>query len=762
MEEYNLIGKRLPRVDGIPKVTGEGAFTDDMSLPGMLYGKILSSPYPHAKILNIDISKALRVKGVKGIITGKNTLGLKYGIFEIPEFPANHQILAVDKVRYIGDEVAAVAAIDEDIAEEALELIKIDYEPLPAVFDPEEAMKDDAPKVHEDVNNNICTHISWEFGDLERGFKEADHIREDRFITKAISHCQIEPHAALANFDLSGKLTVWSATQSPYMQCVQLAKVLGMPESKVRVINPYVGGGFGGKVELMSYVSCAALLSKIIQKPVKIRLTREEVFTATRQKHPMIVDLKTGIKKDGRIVASKMKIIADGGAYTSTGPIAIFASGAFWVTLYKIPNVKYDGYRVFTNKPVRGARRGHGGPQPRFAAESQIDMLAEDLSMDAVEIRLKNALNPGDILPNRTVVTSCGLSDCIKEVARNMDFKKNDGKFPKSRGKGIGCSSFASGMLIPPHNISGALAKVQIDGGVTLLVGISEIGQGSDTIMSQIMADELGIGIEDIRITSGDTEITPPHAGSYSNRGTLWAGNAVKVAARDVKKQIFEVAASLLEANIEDLEAKDRRIYVKGSPGKGLSFKEVVAVSFLRENGNPILARGFYRPNIDIVDFKTGEGRFSPGYSFDTQGIEVEVDRGTGEVKILNMIIAHDCGIAINPMSVEGQIEGATISMGGGEALFEEVIMEDGALLNPLFLTYRIPTSMEMPNIKSFLIEAIDPNLPLGAKTSEGTLVSTCAAVANAIYNATGVRIKDLPITPEKILRELEKKGSLK
>jgi 4-hydroxybenzoyl-CoA reductase subunit alpha len=756
MGEYNLIGKRLPRVDGVAKVTGEGIFTDDMTLPGMLYGKILRSPYPHAKILNIDISKAMRLKGVKGIITGKDTLGLKYGIFEIPQFPANHHILASDKVRYIGDEVAAVAAIDEDIAEEALELIKVDYEPLPAVFDPEGAMGDDAPKVHEDVNNNVCAHISWEFGDLEKGFKEADHIREDRFINKAISHCQIEPHAALADFDLSGKLTVWATTQSPYMWCVQLAKALGMPESKVRVINPYVGGGFGGKAELMSYGSCAALLSKKTQKPVKIRLNREEVFTTTRHKHPMIVDLKTGVKKDGRIVASKLKIVADGGAYTSTGPIVIFLSGAFWITVYNIPNARYDGYRVFTNKPVRGARRGHGGPQPRFAAESQLDMIAEDLGIDPVEIRLKNALNAGDILPNRAVVTSCGLSDCIKEVAKNMDFKKKDGKFPKSRGRGIGCAPFVSGMLVPPHNISAALVKLQIDGGVTLLTGISEIGQGSDTIMSQIIADELGIGIEDIRITSGDTELTPPHAGSYSNRGTLWAGNAVKVAALDVKKQIFEVAASLLEANVEDLEAKDRRIYVKGSPDRGIPFKEVVAASFLREDGNPILGKGYYRPDIDVVDFTTGEGKLTPAYSFDAQGIEVEVDKETGEVRVLNHIVAHDCGTAINPMNIEGQIEGATISMGEGEALFEEVIMENSSLLNPSFLTYKIPTSLEMPDIKSILIEAADPNLPLGAKTSEGTLVSTPAAIANAVYNATGVRIKDLPITPEKILKGLE------
>ncbi len=758
MKKYSVIGKHLPRIDGVVKATGEAKSTVDIFLPGMLYGKILRSPYPHARILNIDTSKAESLPGVRAVITCKDTPGIKFGLFDTPDFPADEYPLALDKVRYIGDEVAAIAAIDEDIAEEALDLVEVEYEELPAVFDPEEAMEPGSPQLHDHVERNISFKTVWDFGDLEKGFKESDYVREDRFTTQATAHCAFEPHVALASFDSSGSLTVWTSCQSPFNWALQLALTLDMQESKVRVLNPHVGGGFGGKVELFAYGFCAALLSKKTGRPVKITLTREEVFSTTRQRHPTLIDLKTGVKKDGILMAVHCKLIADGGAYTSTGPIFIHLFGSWILSAYRLPNLHYEGYRAYTNKSARGAQRGHGNPQPRFALDSQLDIIAEELGLDPVDIRLKNALRTNDILCNGTRITTSGLTECIQRAAESVGWRKKRGNLPKNRGMGMGCCGFLSGMVVPPYVSSGAFVKVHADGGVTVLAGIPEIGQGSDSAMSQIVADEMGIALEDVRIISGDTGIVPPHPGSYSNRGTLWAGNAVKAAALDAKQQLFEVIAETLEANVEDLEAKDRRIYVKGSPERGMAFQEAVLASLMGSSGNPILGRGYFKPNADLVNFETGKGVLTPAYGFDAHIAEVEVDPETGKVKVLKTTIANDCGVAINPMAVEGQIQGA-MSMGLGQVVSEDVVMEKGLIMNPSFLTYQIVTALDIPDCKTILIEDVDPEIPLGAKTAEGTGVTALPAIANAIYDAIGVRIKDLPITPEKILNALKEKG---
>ena len=756
MEKYSVIGKSLPRVDAVIKATGEAKFTVDMALPRILYGKILRSPYPHARIINIDTSKAKRLLGVKAVITGKDTLGIKYGSIDVPQYPADKNPLAMDKVRYIGDEVAAVAAMDEDTAEEALDLIEVEYEELPSVFDPLEAMKPDAPKIHD--TGNICNRISWNYGDVGKGFNESYLIREDRFETAPTAHCQMEPHAALANFDSSGKLSVWSSNQAPYKRRWQLAKTLGIPESKVRVLHTHVGGGFGGKVEPLEPDFQAALLSMVTGCPVKIAYTREEVFTCTMQRHPMVLHLKTGVGKDGTLIATQCKIIADGGAYSGTGPIVMYLAGAFLVTVYRLFNVSYEGYRMYTNKPIRGPQRGHGAVQPRFAFDSQLDMIAEELGMDPMEIRLKNAVKSGDVTPNRFKIRGCGLTETIEKSCEMAGWKEKRGKMPGNRGIGMCSGAFVSGVLIPPHTSSGAFVKVHEDGGVSLLVGIPEIGQGSDTITSQIVADELGIALEDVQVVSGDTEIAPPHAGSFSSRG-MWASKAAKAAASDARRQLFEVAAQALEANPEDLAARDRRIYVKGNPEKGMSFKDAVLASYMSKEGNPILGRGYYRPDIDLVDFETGEGNLSPDYSFGTQLAEVEVDKETGKVKLLRMTVGHDVGLAINPMAIEGQTEGS-ISMGQGQVLTEDVIVEEGRVFNPSFLTYGLPTSMETADIKSIIIDSENQEDSFAPKEAgEGMQIPTPAAIANAVYDAIGVRIKDLPITPEKILKALEEKG---
>ena len=768
---YSVIGKRKPRKDGIAKVTGDARYADDLKLPGMLFGKILRSPHPHARIVNIDTSRARRLSGVKAVITGKDTAGLPYGDVdvarylpphmagEVPDFPNVKHPLALDKVRYIGDEVAAVAATDEATALEALELIQVEYELLPHNFDPLKAMEEGAPQIHDYAKKNICSKIFWDFGEVEKGFSMADLIREDRFTTSAVTHTPLEPRGCVAVFDQTGKLTIWSSTQSPYMRRQQLSKALDMSESSVRVVTPFVGGGFGGKVCSCEPDFQAALLSRITKKPVKITYTREEEFTATCKRHPMIIDLKTGVKKDGTLTAVQCNILADGGAYVFTGPVVLYLAGAFLATAYRLPNVRYSGYRVFTNKMSSGAQRGHGAVQPRFAVESQLDMIAEELGIDPVEIRLKNALHPGDTTANRFQVKTCGLKECIELSAEHTHWKeKNESPVP-NHGIGISVGAFISGMAIPPHTSSGAQVKFHEDGAVTLLTGVTEIGQGSDTILAQIVADELGVAFEDVRVVSSDTEITPVHAGSYSSRGTYWGGKAAKAAAFDAKKQLFEVAAGLLEANPADLEARDRMIFVKGSPEKAIPIRGVVLASLMEGDGNPIMGRGFYKAAADYVNFETGEGNVTGAYSFEAQVAEVEVDTETGKARLLKMTVGHDTGTAINPMSIEGQMEGS-VSMGMGQALFEESIMKNGVILNTSFVDYGLHTSMDMTKVESILVETENPDDPFEPKEAgEGTQVATPSAISNAIYNAVGVRIKELPITPEKILKALEEKG---
>jgi len=598
LPKHSVIGKRQPRIDGISKVTGDAKYTDDLTFPGILWGKILRSPYPHARIVHIDTSRAKRLPGVRAVITGKDTLGIPYGVIDVaryappgvggkdvPIYPNDKHPLAMEKVRYVGDEVAAVAAVDEEIAQEALELIEVEYDPLTPVFDPVKAMEEDAPKIHDFAERNICNQIHWEFGDLEKGFAEADFIREDRFTTSAVTHTPLEPRGCVAQFDQSGKLTVWASTQTPYLRRQQLSKALDVPESTIRVLNPYVGGGFGGKSCTCEPDFQAALLSRLTKRPVKIMYTREEEFIAGSNRHPMVIELKTGAKKDGTFTAIQCKIIADGGAYTHTGPAVMYLAGAFLVTCYRVANIKLDGYRVFTNKVASGPQRGHGAVQPRFAAESQIDLIAEDLGIDPMEIRLKNVLHSGDITANKFKVETCALRECIEATAEETQWKQKRKALQPNRGVGISVGAFISGMAIPPHTSSGAVVKFHEDGGVTLLTGVTEIGQGSDTVLAQIAADELGVRFEDVRVISSDTELTPVHAGSYSSRGTFWGGKAVKAAAADAKQQLLRMASNLLEADPEDLVARDRRISVRGSPERGIPIREVVLASMMAGDG---------------------------------------------------------------------------------------------------------------------------------------------------------------------------------
>jgi 4-hydroxybenzoyl-CoA reductase alpha subunit len=754
MKRLDVVGKREPMLDAWEKAMGRARFTDDLSLPGMLYGKILRSPLAHAKVLHVDLTEALRVPGIKDAISGRDIPKKKYGIVPMAK---DEYALAIEKVRYIGDEVAAVVATSLEAAEEAISTIRVDYEELPSVFDPLEAMKPGAPVIHEEVPNNVSASIRKEFGNVEKAFRDSDVFFEDSFNTQPINHCPLEPHAALATAEPSGKVTLWSSTQIPFFLRRNLATVLDIPESKVRVIKPRVGGGFGQKIDLFAKDFCAAFFAMRSGKPVKFLYEREEVFTSTRQRHPMHIQLKTGMKKDGTILAQQFRVVADGGAYNSTAPLMITLACYFIMLPYRLENLLFEGYHVYTNKPVGGAMRGHGIPQVRFAVETQLDKISEEMGLDPLDLRLKNAYHVGEPHPGKLIVQSCGFSDTLEKVAEEMNWREKRGKLPFGRGVGLACASFPSGANNMSHISSGAIVKIERDGSVTLLTGAADIGQGAETVISQIAAEELGVALEDIRITAADTELTPLDPGTFGSGVTLRAGNAAKMAARAAREKLFEAVAEKMEAKAEDLEAANRRIFIKGNPGMGMSFQDAIKVYQYFDRPMPIVGRGSYQPPAkEPTTLLKEDGNISPAYSFMTQGAEVEVDIQTGKVKVLKVVASHDCGRAINPMLVEGQLEGS-VAGGMGQALYEDVITEKGQVINPSFLDYGIPTSMEVPAITSIEVETDDPEGPFGAKESgEGTQLAPAPAIVNAIYDAIGVRFNSLPVTPEKVLEALQ------
>ncbi|MBI4318114.1 MAG: molybdopterin-dependent oxidoreductase [Chloroflexi bacterium] len=788
MEEYSVVGKGLPRLDGADKATGAAMYTVDVTLPGMLHAKILRSPHPHARIRGIDTSAAERLRGVKAVITGKDTANMRYAFVDTPRYPADQYPLAQDKVRYIGDEVAAVAAVDEDTAIEGLSLIKVDYEVLPAVFTSEEALKPGAPIIHdreygggssawEDWGasrtstskakfelSNISGSTSVSYGDIDRAWADAYLVREDRFETKATVHAAMEPHGAVAHFDNSGKLNVYIGSMSIFYKRFILSKIFGLPTSMVRVLKTYVGGAFGGKVDVFPYEVVAALLSQRTGHPVRCVLSREEVFTTTRQRHPTIIEIKTGVDKDGAILGQQYKFVVDNGAYRGSGPVVVFLGYSMNIPVYRIPSLRYEAYSVYTNNPIRGPQRGHGAPQMRFAVDSQLEMIAEELGLDPVEVMLRNARDPGEVIPSiGDTLHSCGTKDCIRGAAEVSGWKEkrtsgSSGDGTKKRGIGMSaCAMFSGGAYYP--FASAAVVKLDDDGAATLFTGAIEFGQGCDTTLAQVAAEELGVGLHDIRVVSGDTELCPIDMGGFLSGGAFVSGNAVKKAAAEAKKKLFDVAADMLEASADDLEAKEGRVYVKGSPQKSLAFAQVIHQSVAKTNGDPIIGRGFHQivQGIDrYPSLAKAKGRWTDAYGFAAHAAEVEVDTETGEVKLLKTTTFHDCGFPLNRQIVEGQVDGC-VSNGQGQALTEGIDIEDGAIFDPSFLTYGMPTALETPEVVDGLVETLDPGGPFGAKeVGEGALAGLLGAVGNAVHNATGVRIKSLPITPDKVLRALE------
>lgn len=753
----SVIGKRLPKVDSLGKTTGRTRYAEDLVLPGMLFGRLLRSPHPHARILGIDASRASSMPGVHAVLTGPD-LPVKFGILPSSQ---DETALAEDRVRYVGEPVAAVAADDEEIAERALAAIVVRYEPLPAIMSIEEALRRRDVRIHDQADgSNVHKFVNLEFGDVDGGFARADHVRGDVFFYEGSNHVAMEQHAVLASPGEGGKVTVWASTQVPLYLHMALVKVLGLPKDRVRVIAPPVGGGFGGKSDVFSHEIVAAKLALVAGRPVKIACSREEVFYLHRGRHPVLMKVRTGFTKDGRITAMDFRSILDGGAYGSYGVASTYYTGALQPSTYRIPAYRFQGTRVFTNKPPCGPKRGHGTPQPRFALEAHLDKAAEDLGLDPVEIRLRNLVRPFSMTVNHLRVTSCGLKECMDAVLEASRFREKRGRLPRGKGIGLAVSAYLSGAALPiwwnedPH--SEVEVRIEPTGHVLVSSLASDIGQGSTSMLAFVVAEVLGLDPGEIELVTADTERTPIDLGSYSSRVTFMAGNAAISAATKARQAVLEAAALRLDVPSERLVAKGRRIRDTSVRGKGLSWEEAVREA---TRAGPIVAMGSYKPPKLAGPYKGSGVGPSPAFSYSACVIEATCDTDTGVLTPDRIWLAHDIGRAINVRAVEGQVEGSIV-MGLGEALLEAQDFRGGLLKSPSLLEQRVPTILEIPEIHTFLIETVDPEGPFGAKeVGQGPLLPVAPALANALYDAIGVRIDEVPMTPDKILRALEEQG---
>jgi len=758
---HRLIGRALRKVDAVAKVTGATKFADDLSLPRMLYAKLLRSPHPHARLVRVDASAALALPGVHAVLTGRD-LPTPFGILPVSQ---DEHALALDRVRFVGDPVAAVAAVSEEVATAALDRIAVEYEPLAPIASAEEAVAQAEPRIHDyGDGGNLHKLIHLEFGDVEEGFREADLIVEDLLFYQGSTHLPMEQHAALADWSPDGKLTLWSSTQTPHYVHRALAKVLGLPPARIRVIACPNGGGFGGKSDPFGHEIVAAKLAMATGRPVKITLTREEVFYCHRGRHPTLMWVKTGVKRDGSITALHFKSLLDGGAYGSYGVASTYYTGALQTVTYEVPRYKFQGARAFTNKPPCGPKRGHGTPQPRFALEVHLDKIAERLGMDPAELRLKHLLPPQALTANYLRVGSMGLGRCIQRVVEGSGWREKFRKLPYGRGVGLACSSYLSGAGLPiywnnmPH--SGVQLKLDRGGGVTIFCGSTDIGQGSDSILAYITAEVLGVDPADVRVVTADTDLTPVDLGSYSSRVTLMSGNAALQAAERAREILRGPAAQRLGVPADRLVFAEARVFDAADPERGLSFAE--AVQLAEAAVGTVGTVGSYTPPPSAGRYRGAGVGPSPAYSYTAAVAEVEVDPETGVVTVPRIWIAHDVGQCINRAAVVGQIEGS-VYMGLGEALMEEMAYRANRHVvhkAPSMLEYKSPTTLEMCDVITYLVEDPDPNGPFGAKEAgQGPLLPVPPAIANAVYDAVGVRIDEVPITPEKVLRALKAKA---
>lgn len=755
MGKYTLIGKNMKRIDTAAKAAGEALFSADLSLPRMLVGKVLRSPHPHASILAIDTSKAESLPGVKAVITARDMSGDKWGVFR---YTQDQQFLPTEKVRYVGEEVAAVAAIDEETALQALALIDVQYEKLPAVFNIEEALAPGAPQLHDDYPNNVNVEVMIDVGDVEKGFGESYLVREDTFHAPEDAYFQGEPYAVAAQFDQAGNLEIWMPNAGPHMKAKPLANVLKIPLNKVRVRKISIGGAFGGRSEISPADVICAFLARKAHRPVKIVYTREENTIATRQAHSMTTKIKTGVDREGRVLAREIVCRMDGGAYSSTGPIATSVPFLCMEQAYRMENVRYQGYRVLTNKPIRGMYRVHGRA---FACgvDIQLDQLAEELGIDPIVMRLRNARQAGEYTPTKSYVASCGMSECIVKAAEKAGWKNKFGKLPPWHGIGIGCNSVQTGFPMGIRGGSQALIKLNEDGGVTVITGIVDNGQGNESMVIQIVAEELGLTPDDVQLISADTEATPSDPGSYSMCETFIGGNAVRLAAIDVKKKLFKIAAGEFGTGEEELTARDKKIFVTENPKISMSIAKAVRIALSRNES--ISGEGSYWPAVDSRRewVKNPSGQLSEAFSFGAVIVEVKVDPETGMVEVIEATAAQDVGYALNPLIIESQFEGGVAMGGQGGMLTEFLQWHKGRVLNPSQLGYLVPLAIDMPPINNIIVESIDPQGPYGAKEAGMSVAMSAAqAYCGAISNAVGVYFHDYPITPDKILKAIEEK----
>ena len=766
MEEYSVIGKRVPRIDAKEKVMGQAKYAADYSLQGMLWCKVARAPYPHARILNIDTSRAERLPGVRGVVTGKDFGGWTWGFMATTR---DEPPLAVEKVRYLYEGVAAVAAVDEETAEEACELIKVEYEELPGVFDPEEAMKAGSPVIHDYRPNNVSVEYHWSFGDVDKAFAESYIVREDRFETGKVVTGFLEPPASLAYYDPSGSITVWPSKQSPYFHYRHLAACFKLPLSKIRIVQPFIGGGFGGtKNDSVAGDFCVVMLSKKTGKPVKYVYPMEEVLTTCRRRHNMIIYNKMGMTKDGILTAVASRVIGNGGGYTAIGPLTMYLAGCGTTMPYKLPNYKYDAWRVFTNNPVSAAMRGHGFTHTRFACDIQMGMLAEELGIDPVEIKMRNAIdNPKRGEEYRTIndisFKTCGLKQAINAVVEDRLWAERNTMArqagPKTYGVGISGTTYQGGARQLGHQSCAAVVRICEDGTVNLITGATDCGQGSDTVLAMIAAEELGARYEDISIKRVDSAYTPVDPGSYGSRVTLLAGQATQLAARDAKKQLLDAAARAWGMAPEEVEIRAGFAYPRSKPDRRISFEKLARIACYEGSGAVILGRGHSDYGLEQIDFNSGTGNGGTSYSFTAQTVRLAVDMDTGKIDVTDFTIAHDGGVPLHPVSVESQNEGGAVQ-GQSQAMYEQFIMEKGYTHNHTLLDYKMPRSTDSPDIKVIDIITDDPDGPFGAKeASEGSIVSTPPALVDALHDATGIWFKDLPVTPEKIVKALKEKG---
>ena len=772
-EAFSVIGQPLPKIDAWAKVTGETRYADDLVLPRLAHGKLLRSPHAHARIMGIDTTRARALPGVYAVITGHELPHVKFGILPVSQ---DEEALCTDKVRMVGDAVAAVAAVDEETADAACRLIDVEYAPLPALMSIHESLAHPEVRIHEYGDGpNVHKNVALQFGDVDGAFAASHLVREDVFYYEGNTHLPMEQHAAVAHFAADGKLTLWSSTQTPHYVHRLLTKILDLPGAHIRVIAAPVGGGFGGKLDPFAHEIAACKLSQLTGRPVKIACTREEVFYIHRGRHPVLMWLKTGFTRDGDITASHIRTWLDGGAYGSYGVASTFYTGVINPVTYKMPVYKFEGARVFTNKPPCGPKRGHGTPQPRFALECQLDKAAEQLGLDPADLRRRIVAEPFTKTANHLTVTTIGLGECIDKVVeasgwrtkrpRYAEAAREDGVRPlwqprKRKGIGIAGSSYMTGAGTAiywnsmPH--SGVVVRADRSGGVAVLCGATDIGQGSDSILAYLPAEVLGIEPKDVHVHPADTTLTPVDLGSYSSRVTLMCGMAAIQATTRLREVVARAVARKLEVEPERLVFRERKVGVPDDWERAIAFPQAIE---LAEAMHGVLAfAGSYAPPKRAGKYKGGGVGPSPCYSYSACVVELTVDEDTGWIELDEIWIAHDIGRALNPLLVEGQVEGS-VYMGIGEALMEGQVFRKGLHKHPSMLEYKSPTTLETPDIHTILVETDDPEGPFGAKEAgQGPLLPVIPAIANAVYNAVQVRMDQVPITPDMVLRGLELK----